>query len=514
MGEGATLLEGVHHDSRLVEPGDLFVVRKGMRTEGARFLEQARERGARGFLMGHESLSRYMAFSESLHVPFPALIVKDVCRAMAHAASLVYDRPAEHLKVVGVTGTNGKTTTSHLIRHAIDHLCGYSCTGVIGTIGSSLGENFWPAVHTTPEADELARLMACMRVQGATYLAMEVTSIGLALERVWAIPFRVAAFTNLTQDHLDFHRDMEAYAAAKARLFWDYAPEQAVIHINDPFGAILAQRVSSPVVRVSSCLHLPSDRADIALLSFSEKTYSMDVQLKTPGGTLRMQPKLRGRHNLENMLIALGVVHALGFDLKEVAELFSKEIVIPGRLERCDEDGDDLSVFVDYAHTPDALSRVLESLSGLAAGRLICIFGCGGDRDATKRAQMGQVAARWSQCVLITSDNPRMEDPLAIAREIERGVLHGLFSPVDEDVFGREEGHYRIELDRAKAIDFAIAKAQSGDVILIAGKGAEKVQMIGYESHPFHDVQQARQALARRREKRGTLLKRRAKDGH
>ncbi|HEY3594124.1 MAG TPA: UDP-N-acetylmuramoyl-L-alanyl-D-glutamate--2,6-diaminopimelate ligase, partial [Polyangiaceae bacterium] len=460
---------GVRHDSREIEPGDLFAARKGTRDDGFRHLGQAVARGAAAVMA-----------EEKTALGVPLVVVRDVQHALADASALVYGDPTGALDVVGITGTNGKTTTAHLVAAALRKAG--KRPGVIGTIGYQFEDVVAPATHTTPEADAIARIAAAMRERGASHLVMEISSHAIALGRVAAVRFRVAAFTNLTQDHLDFHGDMASYGEAKAKLFTELSPAAAVINVDDPFGRALAGRAKAPVLRVSSEKGGDADIAPIAIESDVGRTRAT---LRTPAQPVVIDAPLLGAHNLSNMIVALGICSALGVDLAVAASAFS-DVAVPGRLERCDEAEDDVVVVVDYAHTPDALERALTTLRELAgARRLVCIFGCGGDRDPQKRAPMGRAVARLADVAVVTNDNPRSESPKVIAD----AVLGGL-------------GTARavvVELDRARAIADTIRGVQSGDVILIAGKGHETYQIIGDQKTPFDDRQHARLALAARR---------------
>jgi UDP-N-acetylmuramoyl-L-alanyl-D-glutamate--2,6-diaminopimelate ligase len=503
-GDGSVRVAGVHHDSRRVQPGDLFVVRRGEKYDGGAFVADAVARGAVALLIGADTGAVAVAPS-----PLPVVRVADVAPAMAYAAAAVYGHPAFALDVIGITGTNGKTTTSHLVRAAIDGAIGLPTCGIIGTIGHSYAGRTVAAAHTTPESDELARVLSVMKRRSATHVAMEVSSIALVLGRVDAVRFRVAAFTNLTQDHLDFHGSMEAYAAAKRRLFTTCQPGLAVVTVDAPFGAELAAAAKCKVLRVRT--QPGATDADIAPVSVDATAGGMRVVARVPGGDIEIRSRLVGLHNLENLLVAIGVAAALGLEVDRAAAALASEIGAPGRLERCDGPGDDVVVLVDYAHTPDALARVLDAVVDVSrpldeAGgprtltpRVFCVFGCGGDRDATKREPMGQAVGRRAHVAVITSDNPRTEAPEAIAAPVEAGVrAAGLERLAVSDLEEAERG-YLVELDRKRAIELAIAAARGGDVVLIAGKGHEDYQIVGTTRRPFDDRAEARLALAARR---------------
>ncbi|MDB4946822.1 MAG: UDP-N-acetylmuramoylalanyl-D-glutamate--2,6-diaminopimelate ligase [Labilithrix sp.] len=494
-GDGNVRCFGVHHDSRLVDPGDLFVVRRGEKHDGSAFVEAAVARGASAILADR-------SFVGSPGVPI--LRVDDVPTGLALASAAVYGHPGFALDIVGITGTNGKTTTTHLVRAAIDGALGLAKCGIIGTIGHSYAGRKIEAAHTTPEADELARVMAVMRKRGATHVAMEVSSIALMLGRVRAVRFRVAAFTNLTQDHLDFHGSMAAYADAKRRLFTTTEPGLAVVNVDDPFGAELAKAARCKVLRVRT--RPGSTEGDVVPLAVEARASGMRIRARLPEGEVEIVSPLVGLHNLENLLVAMGIASALELDVVRAARALEGEIGAPGRLERCDGPGDDVVVLVDYAHTPDALGRVLEAVRNVArpledgtTPRILCVFGCGGDRDPTKRGPMGEAAAGQADVCIVTSDNPRTEAPEAIAEPIVAAVeASGLPVLVADDLRGASRG-YVVELDRHRAIALAIANARPHDVVVLAGKGHEDYQIVGTTKRPFDDAAEARAALALRR---------------
>ncbi|MDP9149943.1 MAG: UDP-N-acetylmuramyl-tripeptide synthetase, partial [Myxococcota bacterium] len=334
VGHGGVMVRGVRQDSRAIERGELFVARRGGKVDGVRFAADAVARGAAAVMAGRGEV-------DPGTMGVPVILVDDPATGLAHAAAAIYGQPSFALDVVGVTGTNGKTTTAHLVRAAVDGALGRPSCGVLGTVGHAFGDWHVPAEHTTPEADALARAMAEMRSRGATHVAMEVSSHALELGRVRAVRFRVAALTNLTQDHLDFHGTMGAYAAAKARLFTELAPGAAVLNVDDAFGRELAALICAPCVRVSA--RIGAD-ADIAPRHASSDARGVAATVKTPSGDIRLVSRLLGMHNLENLLVALGVAHALELDLGRAAAALSAEPGAPGRLERCDTSRDDIVV--------------------------------------------------------------------------------------------------------------------------------------------------------------------------
>ncbi len=467
---------GVQLDSRAIVPGDLFVVRPGKTHDPRAFVVQAKQDGAVA-IMAERGV-------ELPPIDLPIVRVPDITEGLAYAAAAVYGHPGFSLDVVGITGTNGKTTTSHLVRAAIDGSYGRAQCGVIGTVGHTFAGASIEAAHTTPEADELARLMALMKKRGATHVAMEVSSIAIVLGRVKAVRYRVAAFTNLTQDHLDFHGSMEAYAAAKMSLFTELGPGLAVVNIDDPFGEKIAAATKCQTLRVS---RRSNANADIAAESVTTSAEGMRLRVRLRDKNLDLETRLVGAHNVENLMVALGVVHVLELDVERAVAALATETGAPGRLQRCDGPGDDVIVLVDYAHTPDALGRAIDAVKGTTKdGRVVCVFGCGGDRDSTKRRPMGEAVGARADVAIVTSDNPRTEDPAAIAVPVIEGVRAAGKQPI-------------VELDRAKAIALAVAEARAGDVVLIAGKGHEDYQIIGTEKRPFDDRVEAKRALERRR---------------
>jgi UDP-N-acetylmuramoyl-L-alanyl-D-glutamate--2,6-diaminopimelate ligase len=491
---GGRPITGVHHDSRRIEPGDLFVARAGAHASGASFIADAAARGAVAVLVERGS----KADTHGL----PRVEAADVPRALAFAAAAVYGHPTFALQVVGITGTNGKTTTAHLTQAAIN-ACG-GRAGIVGTLGYRFADLDLPPTHTSPEADDLTRIAAAMRARGATHLVAEVSSIALAARRADAVRFQVAAFTNLTQDHLDYHGTMEAYAQAKARLFFDLSPGTAAVNVDDPFGQKLALRLSpSGSPRATLCrfsavvddlgVGVGPEAAEIAPLALAHTPAGIELEARTPAGPVSIRSPLLGAHNVENLLATLSIVFLLNLDLGFAARALSAPIAVPGRLERCDAPGsDDVVVLVDYAHTPDALARVLTSVRALGEGRVICVFGCGGDRDPRKRPLMGEAVGRLAEVAIVTNDNPRSEDPQAIADAILPGLA-------GHD--GRAE--VIVELDRRRAVERAVLEAAPGDVVLVAGKGHEPYQIIGDLVLPFDDREEARRALAMRRARGG-----------
>lgn len=471
---------GVRHDSRAVEPGDLFVAIPGASVDGAAYAKAAVERGAVAVLT-----------PTKLDLAVPQIVAPHARRALGTVAELVYGNATEELRVVGITGTNGKTTTAWLVEAAIAAAGGRPA--ILGTVGIRGPGIARPATHTTPEGDDIARFAREVLDRGADHLVMEVSSHALALHRVDAVHFSVAAFTNLTQDHLDFHGDLESYFAAKARLFLELSPEVAVVSVDDPYGARLASSTSMPTLRCSRYEHAD---ADVRVLSHRSDRGGLFARVQTPVAEVQLESPLVGAHNLDNLLTTLGIAIALELDLACVVEGLSRACGAPGRLERVPHPGD-VAVFVDYAHTADALARVLSALRSTTPGRLIVVFGCGGDRDRGKRPEMGRAAIEGADVVFATSDNPRTEEPLRILDEVERGMrAAGGASRSEHELRDGARGYF-IEPDRRTAIERALRLSQPGDTVLLAGKGHETEQILGRTRVPFDDRVEAAQAIAR-----------------
>ena len=412
-------------------------------------------------------------------------------RSLADLAATLYGRPSEQLLVAGVTGTNGKTTISYLLASVFD-AAGLP-SGRLGTVSFRVGPSTAferDASHTTPEASDVQRLLREMVDRGCRACAMEVSSHALSLHRVDHVRFAVGIFTNLTRDHLDFHGDMQHYFAAKRRLF-EMLPEgaPAVINLDDPRGQELAS--SLPTV-----LTYAIDRpADIRAIRIQASLEGLAFEAETPQGGVNIRSSLVGRPNVSNILATIGAALGLGVPIDAIERGIAALDQVPGRFQVVSSGTDDVRVVVDYAHTDDALKNLLETARPLAAGRLITVFGCGGDRDRTKRPLMGAVSARLSDFVVLTSDNPRTEDPARIAAEIKRGL-----SPTPEPGAPARAGTPFVEmLDRRAAIEHAVRTAHPGDLILVAGKGHEKYQIVGDRTLPFDDVEVARAALSQRR---------------
>jgi UDP-N-acetylmuramoyl-L-alanyl-D-glutamate--2,6-diaminopimelate ligase len=459
-------------DSRAVQPGDVFVAVPGRRDDGRLHIAQAVAAGAVAVLW--EDADGF-AWPASLDVPHRG--VHDLHARVGALAAHVYNRPSEALWVAGVTGTNGKTTCSHWIARGLAR-AGRARTAVIGTLGNGFPDALEPATHTTPDAVALQRAFAQARDSGAQAVAMEVSSHALDQDRVDGVTFDTALFTNLTRDHLDYHGTMQAYGDAKAKLFVRPELTAAVLNLDDPFGDTLAARIDAQRVRV---LRYGFGRGDIAAHDVDLSTRGLRLEIRTAHGARAFEnPRVLGRFNVSNLLGTLGVLLSADVSLGDACDALADVAPVPGRLELVRAPHAPL-VVVDYAHTPDALEQVLHTLRDLAPphGRLVCVFGCGGERDAGKRPLMGAVATRGADLAIVTSDNPRGEDPEAIATAV---------------VAGSRPNHV-VELDRARAIALALSWSRPDDVVLVAGKGHETTQEIAGVKHPFSDVAVARRAL-------------------
>ena len=472
-------ITGIAYNSRSVERGNVFVALRGAHADGAQFVRQAVERGAVA-VVSERALS---------DVGVPVLQVADARLALAELAADFHGQPSERMRVVGITGTNGKTTTSYLIASIFDS-AGLKC-GVIGTVAHRIGNEVRESEHTTPEAPDVQALLHEMVDRGCVACAMETSSHALALRRVDATTFSAGVFTNLTRDHLDFHQNMEAYFQAKRRLF-EMLPSgaPALINVDDPKSPALIAVSTKPV---TYAINKPADIAP-GPLSFSVDGLEFDI--RTPRGTLHATSKLVGRPNVYNILAAVGTGVALGLPFDAIERGIQALQAVPGRFEVVSSPKDGFTVVVDYAHTDDALRNLLETARPLVRGRLITLFGCGGDRDRTKRPLMGAVATRLSDVVVITSDNPRHENPEQIIDEIQRGITPDT---------RRDDALVLAIPDRRHAIAKAIELARHGDVVLLAGKGHEKYQIIGDEHVPCDDVAIARELLERRRTNSGVV---------
>jgi UDP-N-acetylmuramoyl-L-alanyl-D-glutamate--2,6-diaminopimelate ligase len=505
------------YDSRRVQPGALFFCVPGLKSDGHRFAPQAIAAGAAALVV-----------ERALHLGVPEVQVDSVRACMGPMAARFYGDPSAQLRVVGVTGTNGKTTTAYLVR-ALMQASGRQCA-LLGTVKSVIAGCERPAVRTTPEAIDLQADLRAMLDGGDSACAMEVSSHALALGRTDCVRFAAAIFTNLTQDHLDFHDTMEDYFQAKRRLFmpsddeWDGThrgeraarerailrrspPGVSVVNAGDPYGRRLAQEIDGPLLTFA----VEAD-ADYSAREVHSDFGGSRFQLHTPQGTHDLTLPLPGSFNVANALGALAATHTLGGELPALIRALERGVAVPGRFQSIDE-GQDFAVIVDYAHTPDSLENVLIAARELASpqhGRVLCVFGAGGDRDRGKRPLMGAAVAALADVAIVTSDNPRSEDPQAIVQEVVAGVEQGQVgveqgqgrveqgeAEVEQGQGGVEQGEVEVELDRRDAIELAVRRARTGDVLVIAGKGHEQGQeFAGGRKIPFDDASVAREALA------------------
>lgn len=469
LGEGAealgaedTLVSGIAYRSDKVEPGNAFFCIRGFAHDGHEFAAQALEAGATALVV-----------EDWLDLPIPQYRVADTRQALAIAAAELASWPSRSFKLAGITGTNGKTTTTYLLE-SIMRASGQS-TGLIGTVETLVAGERLHSARTTPESLDLQTLLSRMRDAGVGAAAMEVSSHAIDLHRVDGVHFSVAAFTNLTQDHLDFHHTIEEYASVKKRLFTELDVDRSVVNIDDPFGVGIADAVGNALTVGKAASALV--RAEDEVLDAS----GADFTLVTPDGSCRLRLPLAGAFNVSNALVAAGCALALGYDLDTIVAGLQSARQVPGRLERI-ECGQPYSVIVDYAHTPDSLEKAIDAVRQVTEGRVIVVFGCGGDRDPDKRPMMGLAAGRAADHVVLTSDNPRSEDPVGILLQIEDGVKGGRAS-------------YEVEVDRRAAIGIALAGARAGDSVLIAGKGHEDYQIFAEQTIHFDDREVAREVL-------------------
>ncbi len=462
---GSTVISGISIDSRTCSPGDLFVVRKGFDYDGSRFVADARKRGAAAFLT-EVPLSG---------VPFVQVLDSRV--AQAKVARRLFGFPDTELSLIGITGTNGKTTTAHITRHLLSRKA--KC-GLIGTVESHDGVRARKAVLTTPESHDVFCLLRRMVDNGCTHCVMEVSAHGLTLKRVYGMQFSSAVFTNLSVDHMDFYGDMNTYLSAKLELFEMLPPDRAaVVYADDPAAQLVSEACRGNVLLVGT-----NPDHDVYLKDTVPSDGSQHVLVRSGGRDFEFELPMPGRHNALNATLSLAVIMALGMDPADYIDGMSTVPVVPGRLQRVENDAR-IHCYVDFAHTPDGLTNVLAALKEASEGRLICVFGCGGDRDRTKRPLMVSAVCRMADLVIATSDNPRTESQEQIFADMRAGETHG------RDV------HY-IE-DRREAIRRAIHAAVQGDTVLVAGKGHESYQIVGQERLVFDDAEEIRGALMERK---------------
>ncbi|NPV14629.1 UDP-N-acetylmuramoyl-L-alanyl-D-glutamate--2,6-diaminopimelate ligase [candidate division WOR-3 bacterium] len=470
-GNSEVEIKGIAYHSADVKPGYLFVAIEGFKVSGREFIDDAIHRGAVA-VATVDVREVKKGWVTAIGTKFPR-------RFLAQVANRFYDFPARKLSLIGVTGTNGKTTTCFMIRSVCQQL-GFE-PGFIGTIEHFDGQERKPASQTTPESLDFVRMLSRMVENGVPVCVAEVSSHSLELDRVFDLDFRVGVFTNFTQDHLDFHRTMENYKKAKMKLFEGLAPNAfAVVNFDDRVGREIPYLTRAKVISYGTMPEV-EPRPDISGVITALYPAGSRCEVRIDGKTIPVEIKIPGRHNLLNLLATFGVAKAMGWEPEVVAEGVSKLDRVPGRLEAV-PNRLGFSVFVDYAHTPDALQRVLETAREWTKGKIIVVFGCGGDRDRGKRPLMGKVAVQRADIVVVTSDNPRSEDPKQIIAEILQGI-------------GTPGSNVIVEVDREEAIRQALQRAQSGDTVIIAGKGHEDYQIVGGEKSHFDDREVVRRVL-------------------
>jgi len=469
-----TVLTGITYDSRKVEPGFLFVAVQGFKHDGAEYIPQAVEKGA-------VAVVAQKAVTVPPNVAWA--LVADSRQALALMSASFYGNPSTNMRMVGVTGTNGKTTTTNLIASVLDE-AGRK-TGLVGTIHNRIGARKLVVSHTTPESTDLQELLHEMATEQVSDCVMEVSSHALALHRVDGCEFDTAVFTNLTQDHLDFHPDMQSYLEAKQALFRKLAEpgakrgKCAVVNADDAYAGSIIEAAAGVEVYTYGI----KTSADVRAEDIDVSARGVSFTVTGKWGRCPLDLRITGLFNVYNTLAAFTACAAMGIPVEVIKKALEGMPGVPGRFELVDA-GQDFAVIVDYAHTPDGLENVLKTAREITTGKLITVFGCGGDRDRTKRPLMGRIAAGYSDYMLVTSDNPRTEAPLDIIRDIEKGL-----EPVAEN------NSYTVEPDRRRAIQLAVRMAQKGDVVVIAGKGHEDYQIIGTQKYPFDDRSEAAAAL-------------------
>lgn len=458
-----TEINEVRYDSRAVRPGDLFVAIRGYATDGHQYIGKALEQGAAAIVC------------EEAPAGTPAVVVENARRALAEIAANRFGHPADSMTMLGVTGTNGKTTTTYLVKHMLED-AGHK-VGLIGTNQNLIGDEVVETERTTPESYELHALFARMRDAGCTHVIMEVSSHSLVLDRVHGIHFAVGAFTNLTQDHLDFHKTMEEYRKAKALLFT--ISDKGVINLDDPAAGAMLADAKCPCLTFSC----EKDAADLTAKNLKLHADGVEFVAATKGDLARVKLPIPGHFSAENALTALGIVLQLGMPLADAAKSLATATGVKGRVEVVPTDTD-YTVLIDYAHSPDGVENVLRAVRGFAKGRVVALFGCGGDRDRTKRPKMGKIAADLADFCIVTSDNPRTEDPKAIIDDILEG-MKGTKTPM------------QVIVDRPEAIHWALAHAKKDDIIVLMGKGHETYQEVNHVKHHMDEREIVRDFFAR-----------------
>ena len=475
QGDQNVSIQDITADSRAVKPNSLFIALDGATVDGHNYIDKAVAAGAVAVIV-----------SKPVTVPDDVCVitVSDTRQAMMACVPYFFDHPANRMRMVGVTGTNGKTTTTHMIRHILKAQ-GHK-VGVIGTVHIMIGDTSYPIHNTTPDVVDLQHILHQMVQENVEYCVMEVSSHALALGRVSGVEFDTAVFTNLTQDHLDFHKTFENYLAAKCKLFEQVsAPNQvkdnkgAVINIDDSYGHRVMEKTTAPTITYSTLGKGTLNASDVHM---STKNSQYTVNYK--GESYPVSMNTTGLFNVYNTLAAIGACLQEGISMEAIDTALKTFSSVPGRFELIEE-GQDFAVVVDYAHTPDGLQNILETAKAIKENRIIIVFGCGGDRDATKRPIMGRIAAEYGDKIYVTSDNPRTEDPVQIVKDVEVGVKEAL----------RNGTSYEVIVDRREAINHAIHDAKAGDIVIIAGKGHENYQILKNETIHFDDREEARKAL-------------------
>jgi len=481
-GSTEVIINDITADSRQVNKGSLFICLSGAHVDGHDFVNSAIEKGASAIVA-----------EKDIKVPDSVTVVyvKDTRQAMEDMVPYFFDYPSRKMRMIALTGTNGKTTTTHVAAHLL-HYAGYK-TGVIGTIHALIGEKELPTHNTTPDVIDLERLLAQMVEEKVTHVCMEVSSHSLVLGRVRGCEFDDAVFTNLTEDHLDFHKTMDNYARAKAILFNMVSSEgqcktdkSAWINEDDPYAHVMAEGVRNRNICKLHSYSMKNPDADLYAYDSQFNGKSSCFKLKYDGKTYTVKTRLAGRFNIYNTLAAIGAALSEGVSIEAILEAVKDFHSVPGRFELIDE-GQPFAVVVDYAHTPDGLEKILTTAREITTGKIIVVFGCGGDRDKLKRPIMGRIAARNADIAIVTSDNPRSEDPNVIVREVAAGV--------EEVKKEKSSLHYEILVDRRTAINRAIRLAGPADIVLIAGKGHEDYQILKDRTIHFDDREEARKAL-------------------
>lgn len=460
---GDAEIRSVQYDSRKVTEGSLFCCMVGLVSDGHTFAPQAVKNGAAALLV-----------ERPLPLDVPQIVVKNARSGMAHAAACFYRHPEREMTLLGVTGTNGKTSTTYMLK-AIAEAAGKK-VGLIGTIQNLIGDEVLETGRTTPESADLFALLRRMADEGVDVVVMEVSSHALVQERVSGLQFHVGAFTNLTQDHLDYHKTFDNYLEAKRKLFFQC--DLGLVNADDPYAARMAENVPCPVLKMGLEQELDYSAHDIFV-----RPEGASFRLRTPEGEIPIRLHISGLFSVYNAMGAAAMMHLSGFSLEVIREGLEKLGGVAGRLEAVDTKGQPFSVYVDYAHTPDALENVLKAVHAFSKGRVLSLFGCGGDRDRTKRPLMGEIGARNSDFVIVTSDNPRTEDPAAIVRAVEEGVR-------------RTDTPYVAIVNRREAIQYALSILKPDDILVIAGKGHENYQEIMGVKHHFDDRETVEELLS------------------